>query len=611
MASFMSRAASNTQIQFATTAIVSGAVVAGTIFGLQRLKRESRISHLKDSIPELENDDGVREINSFGGASASVDEEDRRNEELARRAQAGDFDDELILEQLARNRVFLGTEGLEKLRDAFVIVVGCGGVGSHATAALARSGVAKIRLVDFDQVTLSSLNRHAVATLADVGIPKVHCLHRRLIAITPWTNFDLRLEKYWDQSADRLLQPWQENGQKPDFVIDAIDNIDTKVSLLEYCHKHNIPVISSMGAGCKSDPTRIMVGDIGTSTDDRLSRATRRRLKLKGITKGIPTVFSTEKSGEGKAELLPLPEEEFNKGSVGDLGVLPDFRVRILPVLGTMPAVFGYTVANHVILAVTGYPLDYAPAKGRDKMHDGILAGLQGSEEKMVRHMTPGSDFSIAIGLKTPITIGDVAFLTEEIFRGRSAITGLPTRLALLRWRKPTKSTLIKIEGQKSSDVKLSDLVCMTKDEATRHENEILKGNKTPDDVYEEETIEKVEGLLREAAKRSDTKARNGTFLQKACQDLHVRIEASLPGNAPSQATGEKVLPSRFVLQRPVSFNFRKVALKFASFQKTDIRCKAWAGALLQNDTILIGPMTKYRQYIFTASSLGCFLEDK
>jgi hypothetical protein len=134
-------------------------------------------------------------------------------------------------------------------------------------------------------------------------------------------------------------------------------------------------------------------------------------------------------------------------------------------------------------------------------MHDGILTALQGSEEKMVRQMTPGHDFKIAIGLKIPITIGDVAFLTEEVFRGRSAITGLPTRLALLRWRRPTKTTLINIEGQKSSDVKLSDLVCMTKDEATRHENEILKGDKQPEDVYDKETIEKVEGLLKEAAK--------------------------------------------------------------------------------------------------------------
>ncbi|KAK8061295.1 hypothetical protein PG994_007661 [Apiospora phragmitis] len=467
-----SQTTSNTKVQFATTAVISGAVVASAILGYQQLQRNERINKLKDSIPSLEAEGGdLGKLTNYGGASAT-DKEDQRNEALARRAQAGDYDDELILEQLARNRVFLTPEGLDKLRNSFVIVVGCGGVGSHATATLSRSGVSKLRLVDFDQVTLSSLNRHAVATLADVGIPKVQCLYRRLMAITPWTKFDLRLEKFWDQAADRLLEPWKENGQKPDYVIDAIDNIDTKVALLKYCHDHHIPVISAMGAGCKSDPTRITVGDIGNSTDDRLSRVTRRRLKLLGVTSGIPTVFSTEKTGEGKAELLPLPEGEFQKGSVGDLGPLPDFRARILPVLGTMPAVFGYTAANH------------------------------STEEKLVRYEA-GGDPAIAVGLKIPINIGDVAFLTEEVFRGRSAITGLTNRLHLIRWRKPKSSTLIKIgdgeSAQKSSNVKLGDLVCMTKDEALQHEKEVLKGGKEPEELYDAATIERVEAMLKDA----------------------------------------------------------------------------------------------------------------
>ena len=192
-----------------------------------------------------------------------------------------------------------------------------------------------------------------MATLADVGLSKVQCLRRRLVAIAPWVRFDLCLEKFDGSSAARLLGSW-EDGRKPDYVVDAIDNINSKVELLKYCHDHELPVISSMGAGCKSDPTRIVVGDIGSSTDDGLSRATRRRLKLQGVTSGIPVVYSTEQTGEGKATLLPLPEEEFHKGKVGDLGVLPDFRVRILPVLGTMPAVFGYTVANHVICSISG-----------------------------------------------------------------------------------------------------------------------------------------------------------------------------------------------------------------------------------------------------------------
>ncbi|KAI5867478.1 ubiquitin-protein ligase molybdopterin-converting factor [Durotheca rogersii] len=508
-ASFLERAVSNSQVQLAATAIASGAVVAGLILGSQRLQREERLHRLKDSIPSLldESDEALRRLSSFdasASAAAEADREDARNELLARRARAGDYDEELILEQLARNRVFLTPAGLDRLRAAFVVVVGCGGVGSHCAAALARSGVSRLRLVDFDQVSLSSLNRHAVATLADVGTPKVRCLERRLAAVAPWVRFDLRQEKFWDEAAGQLLAPWEGEQRPPDFVVDAIDNIDTKVALLKYCHDHHLPVISSMGAGCKSDPTRIIVGDIGTSTDDGLSRSTRRRLKLLGITKGIPTVYSTEKTGEGKAELLPLPEDEFQKGQVGDLGVLPDFRVRILPVLGTMPAVFGYTAANHIILSITGYPHDYVPAKGREKMYEGLLAAVQGSEERLVRHAT-GGDPAVTLGLKIPLTAADTAFLVEEVFKGRSAVTALPTRLTLLRWRRPASSILVRVgEGaheQKSTSLRLADLVCLTKEEAVRHDQEVLRGDKTPEDLYDEATVKKVEALLRDSAR--------------------------------------------------------------------------------------------------------------
>ena len=401
---------------------------------------------------------------------------------------------DLILEQLARNRVFLTDDGLKKLRSAFVIVVGCGGVGSHCTSALARSGVSRIRLIDFDQVTLSSLNRHAVATLADVGTPKVGCLRRRLQQITPWVRFDLKNELFAANAAAAQLGPWE--GQKPDFVVDAIDNIDSKVALLEYCHKNNLPVISSMGAGCKSDPTRILIGDISASTEDPLSRSTRRRLRAAGVASGIPVVYSTEKPGEGKAQLLPLPEEEFAKGSVGDLGVLPDFRVRILPVLGTMPAVFGYACANYVILKITGYPCEEFPAKGREKMYDGILAQLQSSEEKLVRAMIPGEN---AQGLKVGVSVGDVGYMVEEVFRGKSVVSGITTRLALVRWRKPLESPMsLGVEGQKSSTVKLKDLVCMTKEEAAMHEKEVLKGSKRPEEIYDKQTVALVEARIAE-----------------------------------------------------------------------------------------------------------------
>lgn len=398
----------------------------------------------------------------------------------------------MILEQLARNRVFLKDGGLAKLREAFIIVVGCGGVGSHAAAALCRSGVSKIRLIDFDQVTLSSLNRHAVATLADVGTPKVHTIRKRLEQITPWVHFDCRNELFSASSAESQLSSF--NGQAPDYVIDAIDNIESKVDLLKYCHDHKIPVISSMGAGCKSDPTRVNIGDISQSTDDPLSRSTRRRLRMLGIKEGIPVVFSSEKPGPGKAELLPLSQEEFAKGNVGELGVLKDFRVRILPVLGTMPAVFGLCVANHIMLEIGGYPHDYLVSKSRDKMYDSILTNLQGQEEKLARAM--GKE---ALGLRLPLTTDDVAYLVEEIFRGKSVISGLPTRLVLIRWRQPYKSFLEeKYPGQKNSLLKMTDLVVMTKEEAVVHDKEILKGDKTPEDLYSTTVLKLVEERIAE-----------------------------------------------------------------------------------------------------------------
>ncbi|KAG6136776.1 hypothetical protein E4U25_001109 [Claviceps purpurea] len=501
MTFLLSDTLSNPRFQLLLTAVLSGATVASLILGYQALEREERLEELKSSIPQLaDNSHEANKLNDFGAASdAAADKEDARNQALAKRAQAGDFDEELILEQLARNRVFLTPEGLARLRESFVVVVGCGGVGSHCVAALARSGVSNIRLIDFDQVTLSSLNRHAVATLADVGTSKVHCLQRRLIAIAPWVKFDLQQEKFEAAVADRILGPW-ENGRRPDFIVDAIDNIETKVELLKYCYDNKLPVISAMGAGCKSDPTRIVVGDIGASRDDGLSRATRRRLKLLGITSGIPVVYSTEQSGEGKAELLPLPEEEFQKGSVGDLGVMPNFRVRILPVLGTMPAVFGLTAANHVILSITGYPLDYAPAKGREKMYEGIMTYVAGSEDRLARSL--GLD---TVGLKTPLTMGDVAFLSEELYHGRSIISGISTKIVLIRWRRPEGPSMYVIgEGkdvQKCSTVRLRDLVCMTKEEATRHEKEIFKAGKNLEELYDQETIERVETKLASAAK--------------------------------------------------------------------------------------------------------------
>lgn len=426
--------------------------------------------------------------------------EDERAAALARRAQQGDYDESLIVEQLTRTSSFVTPTGLKKIRGAFVVVVGLGGVGSHCTAALARSGVSKVRLIDFDQVTLSSLNRHAVATLADVGTPKVHCVRRRMEAVVPWVQWECLNEVWREDEGSRLLGPWAGKAPSPDYVVDAIDNIDSKVALLKYCHAHSINVISAMGAGCKSDPSRVFVGDIGASLEDPLSRVTRRRLRALGVSTGIPVVYSTEKPGEGKAELLPLPEEEFLKGQVNELSVLPDFRARILPVLGTMPAIFGYTIANWILIQISGYPHEAIAGKSRDKLYDRAHSDLTGLEERLAR--TEGVDPQ---GLKIPLTKDDVEYLIEEVYRGKSVISGISTRLALLRWRRPKKGYRPRNdgEGQKASDLTLNELACMTKEEAASHEREILKGQKSPEDFYDDKVLKMVEQRQQEEARYS------------------------------------------------------------------------------------------------------------
>ena len=319
----------------------------------------------------------------------------------------------------------------------------------------------------------------------------MECVRKRLQAVAPWVKWECFNNVWKQDQAEKLLCAWDKGkDRKPDYVIDAIDNIDTKVALLQYCHEHNIRVVSSMGAGCKSDPTRVFVGDISASVEDPLSRVTRRKLRAAGISEGIPVIFSTEKPGPGKAQLLPLPEEEFLKGQVNELSVLPDFRARILPVLGTMPAIFGYTVANFVVCEITEYPHESGAGKGREKMYENILSNLQATEERLVR-----KEGMEAIGLRIPVTKDDVGYLVEEVYRGKSVISGLPSRLTLIRWKAPEAGFNIEENhrGQKSVRLSLNELVCMTKEEAARHETEVLKGGSTPDSLYDESVTRLVE----------------------------------------------------------------------------------------------------------------------
>lgn len=126
---------------------------------------------------------------------------------------------------------------------------------------------------------------------------------------------------------------------------------------------------------------------------------------------------------------------------------------------------------------------------------------MQAHEERLVRS-EPGVPKDICVGLRIPLTVNDVAFLVEEIYRSKSVLSGLSTRLYLVRWRKPPTSIVKTIgEGadqQKSTTLRMSDLVCLTKEEIKIHEKEILKGDKTPEDLYDADTVKKVEARIAE-----------------------------------------------------------------------------------------------------------------
>lgn len=161
---------------------------------------------------------------------------------------------------------------------------------------------------------------------------KVLCVARALSSIARFVDVDPRIELWRaGEGGEQLLEG-------ADWVVDAIDNIQTKVDLLKYCAQNGIRVFSSMGAGAKADPTRVQIADLSATHYDPLARSVRQKLKVAlgkdAANVEIPVVYSTEVPGE--VSLLPLADEEFKKGKVDELAAFDDFRVRILPVIGNL-----------------------------------------------------------------------------------------------------------------------------------------------------------------------------------------------------------------------------------------------------------------------------------
>jgi tRNA threonylcarbamoyladenosine dehydratase len=193
-----------------------------------------------------------------------------------------------MLHQFSRNELAIGKEGLEKLKNATVAVLGIGGVGSFAVEALARSGVGRLVLVDKDDVDITNINRQIHALLSTVGRPKVDLMKERIADINPECEVIALKMFYTEETYEQFF------SYGLDFVVDASDTITYKIHLMKECLKRNIPIISSMGAANKMDPTRFRIADISKTHTDPIAKVIRTRLRKEGIRKGIPVVFSDE-----------------------------------------------------------------------------------------------------------------------------------------------------------------------------------------------------------------------------------------------------------------------------------------------------------------------------
>ncbi len=244
------------------------------------------------------------------------------------------------MERFTRTRRFLGEEKFSLLEQSMVTIVGLGAVGGYAAEGLARAGVGKLRLIDFDTIQKSNINRQILALENNLGELKVEAARKRIAQINPKCNVEALPLFAAEETLDEIFSP------KPDILIDAIDALNPKVQLLVGAHKREITTFSSMGAALRTDPEKIKTGDIMTSSHCPLAKTVRNRLRRQGVTGGIQCVYSTEQvqfeytGPEETAQPASIYENRGRKRNV--LGSLP-----------TITAIFGLILANAVLLQLT------------------------------------------------------------------------------------------------------------------------------------------------------------------------------------------------------------------------------------------------------------------
>ena len=227
-----------------------------------------------------------------------------------------------------RTELLLGAERMEYLSHCHVLVVGLGGVGAYAAEQICRAGIGHMTIVDADTVNESNINRQLPALHSTLGMQKAEVVGKRLLDINPRLKLTILNEFLRDERTDEVL-----SSQKYDFIVDAIDSLSPKVYLLAYANKHDIPIVSSMGAGAKLDPSQVKIADISKSYNCTLARAVRKRLHHLGVNKGIPVVFSTEFADPNA--IVEVENEQCKRTTTGTVAY--------------MPAIFGCYLASYVI----------------------------------------------------------------------------------------------------------------------------------------------------------------------------------------------------------------------------------------------------------------------
>lgn len=251
-----------------------------------------------------------------------------------------------MLNRFSRTELLVGKENMEKLAGARVAVFGVGGVGGYTLEALVRSGIGEVDLIDDDKVCLTNINRQIIATTSTIGKYKVDVAKDRALDINPHIKVNTYKTFYLPDTADQF------DFTKYDYVVDAIDTVTGKLQLIEQAKRIGTPIISSMGAGNKMDPTAFEVADISKTSVCPLAKVMRRELKKRGIN-NLKVVYSKEKA------LTPIEDESTSCkiNCVCPPGVAKNCtqRRQVPGSTAFVPSVVGLIIAGEVVKDIIGF----------------------------------------------------------------------------------------------------------------------------------------------------------------------------------------------------------------------------------------------------------------